>query len=180
MKLRQGYIDDNGVGHIPLTQGKETLVAAHWYHVLSQHNWYAHFGHRHWYAVRHIRLNGKDTLQSMHRLIMGEPEGMEVDHRNREATLDNRESNLRIATHSQSQHNHGVSANSTSGVKGVHWVKRYKKWGARIMVNGKSFYLGYFATRLEAAQAYNDAALLYHKEFAALNVLSPAQAAIAA
>jgi hypothetical protein len=28
MKLKQGFIDDQGTGHIPLTQGKEALCEA--------------------------------------------------------------------------------------------------------------------------------------------------------
>jgi hypothetical protein len=93
----QGYIDDSGVGHIPLTQGKEALVDAHNFHWLSQWNWRAKHEHTRWYA---IRGNGKRI--AMHRIITGEPAGMEIDHKDRspEGGLDNREQNLRIATSS--------------------------------------------------------------------------------
>lgn len=41
---------------------------------------------------------------SMHRLIMGQPKGMEVDHINHD-TLDNRKENLRVVTTAQNQRN---------------------------------------------------------------------------
>lgn len=44
-------------------------------------------------------------------------------------------------------------------------------WRASISINGKPKTLGYFATPLEAAQAYNDAALKHFGDFAKLNDL---------
>ena len=47
---------------------------------------------------------------------------------------------------------------------------------AKIMVNYKSIYLGTFENKLDAAMAYNVAALKYHGEFARLNFPSQALA----
>jgi hypothetical protein len=151
------------------------LVDAHNFHWLSQWNWYANLNAENgrWYAVRTIRLlNGRRVLQRMHRAIMGDPEGVEIDHEDRDETLNNRESNLRIATHAQNQQNCGLQINNTSGVKGVTWNKDKQKWHARIWADERQIHLGLFDTLLEAAQARNEAALKYHKEFAVLNDLS--------
>lgn len=48
-------------------------------------------------------------------------------------------------------------------------VKITNKWAARIMANGKRIFLGLFKKTVDAAKAYNDAAIKYHGEFAFLN-----------
>ena len=105
-----------------------------------------------WYAVRTMQLpNGKRMTQHMARVIMGEPEGMEIDHIDRDATLINLESNLRIATHAQNTWNQRLRNSNTSGVVGVTWDKprpanRMKsgRWRAQIDHNGKKIHLGLF------------------------------------
>ena len=65
MKVRQGYIKDS-IGFVPLTQGKEALCDAHWFHYLNQFNWCAKYSDKNgrWYAARTVRLlNGKRTTQ---------------------------------------------------------------------------------------------------------------------
>ena len=77
----------------------------------------------------------------MHRLINKTTEGFDTDHINRNK-LDNRRSNLRTVTRSQNQFNRSNPLNNTSGVKGVHCDKNWKKWKVGIRVNGRSIYLG--------------------------------------
>lgn len=45
----------------------------------------------------------------------------------------------------------------------------YGKWQAKIRVDGKVISLGAYATEVEAARAYNEAAKRLHCEFAWLN-----------
>ena len=53
--------------------------------------------------------------------------------------------------------------NNTSGYRGVFLDKHRKnKYVAKISVNGKRIYLGYFNTALEASQAYEQAKIKYH------------------
>lgn len=47
----------------------------------------------------------------------------------------------------------GANKNSKSGVKGVYWNKREKRWIAKIGIKGKSITLGRFRTLEEAAEA---------------------------
>jgi len=85
----------------------------------------------------------------MHRFIMGVTDSkIQVDHKDRNATLDNREENLRIATHAQNQRNVGPNVRNRSGFKGVSWDKAAGKWRTRIQFNGKQIHLGLFNSLL--------------------------------
>ena len=91
-----------------------------------------------------------------------------TDHRNGDG-LDNRRSNLRDATAGENSRNTRVHLDSASGLKGVSWYKRSRKWRAHIHVGTKQQHLGYFATAEEAAHAYDDAARELHGEYATVN-----------
>lgn len=154
---------------IPLTQGKVALVDDEDYELLSAHKWYAQRDHKwdRWYALRHSRREGTRTIVRMHREILGlsPGDGMETDHRNGDG-LDNRRDNLRVATHAQNGANRKPNRNSHSGVKGVCWHKRCGRWCARIRVGGAVVHLGYFATKEQAAEAYQHAAEQHFGDFA--------------
>lgn len=104
----------------------------------------------------------------MHRQIMGEPKGKEVDHISG-IGVDNRKQNLRIATHKQNLANRPKQVNNTSGFKGVSWSRQNKKWWANICVGGRTISLGHYDDIKKAARAYNTAAIIYQGEFARLN-----------
>jgi hypothetical protein len=57
----------------------------------------------------------------------------------------------------------------TSRFRGVSWHKRVKKWVAKISINKKRIHLGVFNTEIEAAKAYNKAAIDTWGERAKLN-----------
>jgi hypothetical protein len=96
------------------------------------------------YAYRRPTVKGgKHKTVFMHRAIMDPPDGMEIDHLNRNP-LDNRRCNLRIATRSENHLNRGVSVKSKSGVSGVVWDAVRKKWRASITVRGAVHELGRF------------------------------------
>ena len=93
---------------IPLTQGEVALVDDEDYEWLNQWRWYVLKARHTFYAVR---FDGGRT-QSMHREIMCNPVGKEVDHSDMDG-LNNQRINLRIATRSQNHKNvnpYGVSA----------------------------------------------------------------------
>jgi len=57
----------------------------------------------------------------------------------------------------------------TSSYRGVSFKNKDQKWVSQIRHSGKQFYLGIFETEIAAAQAYDKAAAIYHKEKAKLN-----------
>ncbi|MCM3651295.1 AP2 domain-containing protein [Metabacillus litoralis] len=136
-----------------------------------------------WYPIRDRRTKsfyvggslklepGKWTTIQLHRWITNAPPNMLVDHYNHQ-TLDNRhEHNLRLCSIGENNRNRQVSSGS-SKYKGVDWHNFRKKYRARIKVNSKSIHLGHFDTELEAALAYNRAAIEHHGAFAKLNNLT--------
>jgi len=108
-------------------------------------------------------------LYGIHRLIWlmqtGEWPELGIDHINRNKT-DNRWSNLRLATKRQNAANSGPLRTSKSGIRGVCYDERLRKWIARGRVNGKSTYFGCYATADEAAQKYREVARMQYGEFA--------------
>lgn len=122
------------------------------------------------YAVRMDWSKGKHSPTSiyMHRLLIKAPVDLVVDHINGNK-LDNRTNNLRVCSQRQNCANSSIPKNNKSGYKGVSWYKAYKKWAASIMVDRKSLFLGYFDDVIDAANAYNRAAIENFGEFAKLN-----------
>ena len=156
------------VNVIKLTQGKYAIIDSEDFERINKHKWYTFYDNWNWYAVRNIRkVNGKRTMQRMHRVIMNCPEGLEIDHRNHD-TLDNRKCNLRICTHAQNHYNK-KSQKGISKFKGVSWHKRHKKWAAYIGLNNKDIYLGLFINEIDAAKAYDKKAKELFGDFAYLN-----------
>lgn len=95
-----------------------------------------------------------------------------VDHINLDKADNRIFANLRDATVAQNQHNRAEQVNNTSGYKGVSLIKKTGRWKAEIMLNGKSRYLGVYATAELAAGAYNEAALEMHGDFARMAIAS--------
>jgi len=79
-----------------------------------------------------------------------DPEPLEVDHINGDG-LDNSIANLRLATRSQNALNGRAHSDSQTRVKGVQ--RNGSGYAARIMLHGKSYYLGTFPSVYEAAAA---------------------------
>jgi hypothetical protein len=88
-----------------------------------------------------------------------------VDHVNRIPT-DDRWVNLRVCTRSQNQCNRPQQANNTTGLKGVSWHARRRRWFSQIKRHRKTTFLGYFKTPEEAHAAYVRAAEKLHGDFA--------------
>lgn len=113
-----------------------------------------------------IGLFGKSY--SLHRLVFLWHHGwlpIKVDHANLNKR-DNRVENLRPASHSQNTHNVGKSKANKSGVKGVCWHKRDKKWAAYCNVGKVHYNLGYFDALTDAEAAVKAFREQHHGEFA--------------
>ena len=102
-----------------------------------------------------VAINSKSYL--VHRIVWemnnGKiPDGMQIDHINHDRT-DNRLCNMRLVTGKVNAYNQSLRKNNTSGVCGVSWDSKRKKWVANIKVNGKFVNLGRFDDRESAAIA---------------------------
>jgi hypothetical protein len=78
---------------------------------------------------------------------------------------NNKIENLRPVTYSQNNLNRGKQKRNTSGFKGVTWVKTENRYSARIAINGKRLFLGYFDDPKKAHEAYCEAAKEYEPNF---------------
>lgn len=152
---------------IQLTQGKEAIVSDEWYEILNAFKWNYHSGG---YAKRMMTLpDGRRCNVFMHRVIAQTPEGMDTDHINGNK-LDNRVENLRVCSRAENKHNIGLISTNKSGYKGVSFNSHAGKWMAQILVNGEHRYLGLYTDPIEAAKAYNLAAVELQGEFARVNL----------
>lgn len=111
----------------------------------------------------------KGVYERMHRKILNlKNSKLTVDHIDGNK-LNNTRKNLRICSARQNSFNKGMSKNNTSGYKGVYWFKRDKLWVAGIGYNKKTYNLGRFKNKHDAAKAYNNAAVKYFGKYAKLN-----------
>ncbi len=163
--------------NIQLTQGKQAIVDDEDYEWLMEWAW----RHGNGYAIRTERkihpACGKNHERTvyMHREIMNAPNDMFTDHVNHNR-LDNRRENLRLCTQQDNNKNRVKQGNaSVSSYKGVRWNKESRIWRASIWNAKKCIELGYFSSEIKAAEAYNEAAVKYHGEFANLNNITTAR-----
>lgn len=160
---------------IRLTQGKTCKVDAADHEWLSQWPWYARWNDNNesFYAARQSKyINGKQHTIWMHREIMQAPKGIQVDHIHHD-TLDNRRSQLRLATQSQNQGNVSIRRNNKSGYRGVfcHMSRtgrlRYTAsiWNGKGRGSGNQLHLGTYDTAEEASAVYEAKAREIRGEF---------------
>jgi len=98
-------------------------------------------------------------------VIKAQP-GYDIDHVDGN-TLNNQKCNLRLATKSQNQCNRGKTKSNTTGYKGV--FANGSGFMARLVFEGKKYYLGSYKSIEAAARAYDVKAKEIHGEFARLN-----------
>ena len=166
-RLRYGY----AFRLIRMAQPRYAKVDPADYKRLRGYEWFCRNGKNSFYARRHVPggKGKKEALIYMHQEVIKVPKGMVVDHINHDG-MDNREANLRAATYSQNLcHRRKRSGAKYSKYKGVCWKKKNRKWVARIGLEKKEIHLGYFRSEIDAAKAYDRAAIKYHGDFACLN-----------
>lgn len=157
---------------IPLTRGKFALVDDEDYEFISSMGKW-HTSAQGYAAINIKKACGKKTVRCMHRILMDRFNSNyeSVDHVNSNK-IDNRMSNLRICDKSKNMMNKGMLKNNTTGFKGVCFDKTRSKYKVEIGFDGKVKFIGRFDDIIDAAKAYNAAALKYHGEFARLNEIS--------
>jgi hypothetical protein len=153
---------------IKLTRGLVAMVDDEDYDYVNQWKWQARkCRDKTYYAIRSINTKGVITADIMHRIIMKTPVGMQVDHIDHNG-LNNQKSNLRNCTQSQNSSNR--TAYGKSKYLGVH-IRENGKYRASIRRENKRKDLGTFKNEIDAAIAYDRAALAYG-EYANLNILN--------
>jgi hypothetical protein len=154
---------------IALNRGLCAVIDDDDFELVSQCRWLVIPGRKgRFYAYSTVKVPAYGRKMLMHRLIMGSPKGMQVDHRNEDDTLDNRKSNLRVATHGQNQMNTGKHAHNTTGYKGVYLEKRTGKYRGRVIANKRSYVRRGFSTPEEAYAFVCEKIKEHHGEFAHL------------
>jgi hypothetical protein len=141
----------------PKGRGLAMRVSDEDYELMSRIKWYAK-----------VDQDGSVSAQgyvSAHSFITGY---RLTDHANGNK-LDNTRDNLREATPRQNSWNRGRRSDAQTGYKGIRWIKSRQRFRARIVVDGKRIYVGWFISAIDAARAYDAMARKHYGEFARLN-----------
>lgn len=155
---------DGQLAYVTLTKGYTAVIDAADVPLVERFNWYA-LVHLHTvYAMRADYSESRRRVVGLHRVIMGDPIGLDVDHRDSDG-LNNRRKNLRVATESQNLCNQRMRKDNTSGYKGVSLHRATGRWAAYINLKGKRKNLGLFNCPTSAHCAYINASRELHGEF---------------
>jgi hypothetical protein len=162
---------NNHTTEIPLTKGYTTIVDDVDADLtnLKCHVWIG------WtsgpYATTTLHYDDRKEAVRLHRIIMERMlerplvKGEHVDHIDGNG-LNNRRSNLRLASKSNNAMNSKKRSDNKSGFKGVCLHKTSGKWRSYITINKHQRSLGYYDTPEEAHEAYRRAAMELYGEFA--------------
>ncbi len=147
------YILTDDVCKCILSNGEECLFDREDYPKIAQHNW------RKTDDYVYAMIDGR--RKAIHRVIIDCPEGMVVDHINRNP-LDNRKCNLRICTPLQNSWNKIHSRFKTEH-RGI--IKLKNEWVVRICVNYEIITIGRYKNFEDAVDARLKAEKFYFGEF---------------
>lgn len=125
--------------------------------IIENHYWTLNNGY--------LESNIRGRRVRLHRLIMNAPPGTIVDHQDHDK-LNNRKNNLRICNKSQNGQNATTPINNRTGIIGVCWNKRARKWEAQIKCQYQNYYLGIYADMNDAIKARLKSEAKLFKEFA--------------
>lgn len=146
-----------GIGYT--AKGEEFYFDLEDYNLIKDYCWYIN-------NRKYVCAKVDDKQILIHRVVLQISDEYEVDHKHGEQSRhDNRKSNLRPCIHSDNMKNVGLRSDNTSGVTGVTWDKKEKRWVARITVNGKRKYLGRYKNFQKAINIRKEAEEKFYGEF---------------
>ena len=151
---------------IPLTKGKFAIVDAAVVPLLASRHWCASETRGKFYASTSEYVDGTKRQRTvfLHRLLLSPAENEVVDHIDGDG-LNNRLSNLRLASYQENNRNRRRSGANTSGYKGVSYSARHGRWLAKIKVDNRTKQLGVFVSPEDAHAAYARASREVFGEF---------------
>jgi len=152
-----------------ITRGLVTVVDDADFDMLNAFSWMATpaSNKKKHYVSRSIWVGGSNKTVYMHRVLLNAPRGLEVDHIDGDS-LNNQRANLRLCTKGQNAVNRR-SYSPASGYRGVYGNTPRDTFKAEVTTNGERQRLGTFADPVEAAKAYDKAAMAAFGDFAILN-----------
>lgn len=171
-------LEDGKTVKIELTQGKFGYCDLEDWERLKECCWHSHKDSTtgNYYVQTNISIfvdgKRKQKIVQMHRMILEvENYKIKINHKNFN-TLNNCRNNIEICSNAENKQYSKKHKDNTSGYKGVTWHKKQQCWTVQIGINYKNIHLGSFDNIIDAAQAYNEAAIKYHGKFAILNEIS--------
>jgi hypothetical protein len=153
---------DYGVGYT--TKNDEFYFDLDDYDMIKDYCW--HVDDQTNYVVNKIHnSNGKAKYIYMHRLLTNCENDLVVDHLNHKRN-DNRKNNLvKMTAHQNAMNQRFTRRSNTSGVVGVLWSERNKRWDSYIGYQYKKIHLGSYKTYDEAVKARKDGELKYFGKY---------------
>lgn len=161
-------LDDHAILYLDKRNGEtfECLVDLPDFERLKELGW-------HWTASWNTNANGYYATHGeyqvgagsvkthlMHKFLMGTTASEQVDHLNHNK-LDNRRSNLRVASRSENGRNRiGANRNSQSGIRNV--TRSHRRWIVQLYVNGRVREVGHAATPEEAGALASELRQVYY------------------
>jgi len=133
-----------------LTHGGYATVDDEDYSMLMEHRWT--------YRNKEIITRTRTDQWTMAAMIMQPKRPLVVMHKNHN-NFWNVRSNLVVISRSVMIQITRQKRVTTSQYRGVCWMRKNNLWRAQVMVNRQNVFLGEYATELEAAIAYDRAAL---------------------
>jgi hypothetical protein len=117
--------------------------------VVKKYTWYID---ENGYVRTFIYPGGKKESFYLHQLLKRPSKGKQVDHINGDL-LDCRRNNLRVVNSTSNIRNKGLKKTNKSGVTGVWYNEKTKKWFAYIWNAYKKHHLGSFDKKEDAVKA---------------------------
>lgn len=166
------------IAHVPLADGNIAVIDAVDVPLVDRWSWSTDRSRPKRYVRATIQRGGVKRHVAMHRLILGLSDpAVSVDHIDGNP-LNNRRSNLRLATNAENSRNQKLKPN-LSGFKGVtiqirrrkNGTRKSPRWRCRVKVDGVYRQFGTYVSAEDAARAYDHHATILHGEFALTNAM---------